>query len=264
MHYDYHMHSSFSADSTTPMEDMIKRSIELDLKEICFTDHIDYNITKKHISTIDYNDYFDKLNFFQKKYNDRISIKKGVEIGLQTPLLERCSKEVRDYDFDFVIASIHTINEFELCTGKYHEGKNQIEAYRGYYESLYNIIKDFKDYSVLGHVDLIKRYGGYKDILDDRIFSDELEAILKQAIYDGKGIELNTSSFRYNLPDSTPSSYILKLYKSLGGEIITVGSDSHITRQVAHKFDITEELLKEYGYKYICKFDKMRPEFIKL
>lgn len=264
MFYDYHMHCNFSADSKTPMEDMITKSIELGLKEICFTDHVDYNITKKHISTIDYNDYFNKLNFFNQKFANKISIKKGLEIGLQTPLLERCSKEIKEHDFDFIIGSIHTIDEFELCTGEYHKGKTQIESYRGYYESLYNIIKDYKDYSVLGHVDLIKRYGGYKNTLGDSLFSDELEAILKQAIYDGKGIEVNTSSFRYNLPDSTPSSYILKLYKSLGGEIITVGSDSHITSQIAHKFDITKELLKKHGYKYICKFDKLKPEFIKV
>lgn len=264
MFYDYHMHSSFSADSTTPMEDMIKKSIELGLKEICFTDHIDYNITKKHIATVDYNDYFEKLNYYKNKYANKISIKKGIEMGLQLPILERCSKEINEHDFDFVIGSIHTIDEFELCTGDYHVGKTQHETYKGYYESLYNIIKEFKDYSVLGHVDLIKRYGHYKNTLDDDLFSDELEAILKQAIYDGKGIEINTSSFRYNLPDSTPSSYILKLYKSLGGEILTIGSDSHITSQIANKFDVTKELLKEYGYKYICRFDKMKPEFIKL
>lgn len=264
MFYDYHMHCSFSADSTTPMEDMINKSIELGLKEICFTDHVDYNITKKHIATIDYNDYFDKLNYFKTKYKSKISIKKGVEMGLQPPLLERCSKEINEHDFDFIIGSIHTIDEFELYTGEYHEGKTQFESYRDYYESIYNIIKDYKDYSVLGHLDLIKRYGGYDKILDDNLFSSQLEAILKQAIYDGKGIEINTSSFRYNLPDSTPSSYILKLYKSLGGEILTVGSDSHITSQVAHKFDVTKDLLKEYGYKYICRFNKMKPEFIKL
>lgn len=264
MLYDYHMHSSFSADSTTPMEDMINKSIELGLKEICFTDHIDYNITRKHISTIDYADYFEKLDYYKNKYANKISIKKGIEMGLQLPILERCSKEINDYDFDFIIGSVHTIDEFELCTGEYHQGKSQHETYQDYYESLYTIIREYKDYSVLGHLDLIKRYGGYKKTLDDNLFSDQLEAILKQAIYDGKGIEINTSSFRYNLPDSTPSSYILKLYKSLGGEILTVGSDSHITSQVAHKFDVTKDLLKEHGYKYICRFNKLQPEFIKI
>ena len=82
------------------------------------------------------------------------------------------------------------------------------------------------------------------NIIDDKIFSDEIDEILKMAIYDGKGIEINTSSFRYKLPDLTPSSYILKRYKELGGEIITTGSDSHNPAQVAHE-------LREYikGWK---------------
>lgn len=84
------------------------------------------------------------------------------------------------------------------------------------------------------------------------------------AIYDGKGIEINTSCFRYNMPDLTPSSYILKRYKELGGEIITTGSDSHNPAQVAYGFKEVYSRLKDMGYKYICTFDKMNANFIKL
>ena len=56
------------------------------------------------------------------------------------------------------------------------------------------------------------------------------QAILEQVIADGKGIEVNTSSKRYGLKDSTPSHKILELYKDLGGTILTIGSDSHKTR----------------------------------
>lgn len=100
--------------------------------------------------------------------------------------------------------------------------------------------------------------------MDDSIFKDILEQILKTAIYDGKGIEINTSCFRYNLPDLTPSTSILRLYKELGGEILTIGSDSHNTNQVAHKLDVAYDAVKDIGFKYICKFDKMKPKFIKI
>ncbi|HHP4612059.1 TPA: histidinol-phosphatase HisJ family protein, partial [Clostridioides difficile] len=127
-----------------------------------------------------------------------------------------------------------------------------------------NIVKNYKDYSVLGHLDLIKRYAPYDTILDDRLFSDIIEETLKQAIYDGKGIEINTSCYRYNLPDLTPSKYILQMYKDLGGEIITTGSDSHHISQVACEFDYIYSLLKNMGFKYVSKFNKLKPEFIKL
>ncbi len=264
MFYDYHMHSYYSGDSKTPMKEMIERSIELGLKEICFTDHVDYDIIGNPNNVIDYEKYSEEIKSLILKYENQISIKKGIEMGLQPHLFDRCSEEIKKYNFDFVIASIHTINRNELYTGDYHKGKTQHEAYEGYYTQLLNMVNNFNDYCVLGHIDLIKRYGGFSTILDDSLFSDYLEAILKKVIHDGKGIELNTSSFRYKLPDLTPSKNILKMYKDLGGEIITVGSDSHNPSQIAVKFEYVHEVLKSIGYKYICRFDKMNPEFIKL
>lgn len=264
MFYDYHMHCSYSADSKTPMKDMIEKSIALGLKEICFTDHVDYDVIGNPNIKVDYNKYFEEIDFYQNKYSNYISIKKGIEIGLQEHLLDRYSKEIKEHDFDFVIGSIHSINRKELFTGDFHKGKTQYEAYEGYYKTLLTIVNSFNDYSVLGHVDLIKRYGNYPNILDDSLFTDYLESILKRVIDDGKGIELNTSSFRYNLPNLTPSINILKMYKDLGGEIITVGSDSHNPNQVAAKFEYVHDALRDIGYKYICRFNKMNPEFIKL
>lgn len=264
IYYDYHMHCNFSGDSQTPMEDMIKKSIKLGLKEICFTDHVDYDVITDPNIKIDYNKYFEDLNFYGKKYKEKITIKKGVEMGLQNQILDRCSNEIKVLDFDFVIASIHTINKLELFTGDFQKGKTQHQAYENYYKELLNIINLYDDYSVLGHLDLIKRYGNYDTILQDDLFYDYLETILKKVIYSGKGIELNTSSFRYNLPDLTPSKNILKMYKDLGGEILTIGSDSHNPNQIAVKFDYIYDVIQNIGYKYICKFNKMKPEFIKL
>lgn len=267
MYYDYHMHCNFSEDSKTPMEDMINRSIELGLKEICFTDHVDYSVIVNN-KEVDYNvnfkDYFKKIDYYKEKYTDKIKIKKGIEMGLQNHVLDKCADDVINNEFDFVIGSIHTINKSELIQRHFYEGKSQMEAYRQYYEILYSMISKYKHYSVLGHLDIVKRYGDLNNIVDDRVFADEIDEILKLAIQDGKGIEINTSSFRYRLPDLTPSSYILKRYKELGGEIITTGSDSHNTNQVAHKFDYIYECLRQMGYKYICTFDKMKPNFIKL
>lgn len=267
MYYDYHMHSSFSQDSMTPMEDMINRSIELGITEICFTEHVDYNVIKNGEET-DYNfrrkEFFKSIDYFNDKYKNKIIIKKGVEYGLQVHSLGRYYEDVRSNNFDFVIGSIHSIDKYELIDRHLYNGKSQREAYRIYYQTLYNIIKEYKDYSILGHLDLVKRYGDLNNIIDDRVFGDEIDEILKLAIYDGKGIEINTSNFRYNLPDLTPSSYILKRYRELGGKIITTGSDSHNPQQVGTEFKRIYEELKNMGYKYVCTFDKMKPNFITL
>lgn len=264
MYWDYHMHSSFSADSTTPMKDMIEKSIVLGLKEICFTDHVDYDIIGNPNVKVNYHEYFETLNTYINLYKDKISIKKGIEMGLQNHILDKCSYDIENNDFDFVIASVHTIDRLELFTGDYHKNKTQREVYEGYYSRLLELISNFNNYSIVGHLDLIKRYGNYPEILKDSIFTDYLEEILKKVISQGKGIEVNTSSFRYNLPDLTPSMGILKLYKALGGEIITIGSDAHNPEQIATKFKEVNEILKNIGFKYISIFNKMKPEFIKI
>lgn len=264
MYYDYHMHSNFSGDSQTPMEDMVKKSIDLGLKEICFTDHVDYDIISDVPFETDYISYLKSIDNLKDKFKNQISIKKGIEMGVQPHIIEKCSNDIKSYPFDFVICSMHAIDKIDLYNGTFFNDKSQHEAYEKYYELLYYIVKNYKDYSVLGHLDLIKRYGDYNEELDDKLFSDILESILKEVIHSGKGIEINTSCFRYGLKDLTPSNYILKMYKELGGEIITTGSDSHIPSQVAYKFDYIYNRLDEFGFKYVTTFDKMKPQFVSI
>ena len=119
------------------------------------------------------------------------------------------------------------------------------------------VVKNFKNYSVLAHVDFIRRY-------DKSYYSLEhtypiVSEILKQAIKDGKGIEINTSSFQYKIPDLTPSVDIIKLYKELGGEIITIGSDSHTLNRLGNNILDIHQKLRELGFDSFYTFDKMTP-----
>ena len=84
---------------------------------------------------------------------------------------------------------------------------------------------------------------------------------MKKVIKDGKGIEVNTSSFRYGLKDLTPERNILKLYHELGGKIITIGSDAHKAENVGDHIPYIQSELKKTGFTHICTFDKMKPIF---
>ena len=264
MFYDYHVHCNFSPDSKTSMKKMVEAAINLEVKEICFTDHIDYDVSQTDEFVLDYNEYLHTLESAQNKYRDKITIKKGIELGLQPHLIEKYNEDMKNNKFDFIICSQHSIDKNDFYYDDYFKNKTQVEAYEIYYKTLYEIIKNFQNYSVLGHVDLIKRYGNYSSILGDSLFMDIIESILKEVIYNGKGIEVNTSCFRYDLPDLTPSRKIISLYKDLGGEIITTGSDAHSPAFISHKFDYIESYLKDLGFKYICTFDNLKPNFIKL
>ena len=79
---------------------------------------------------------------------------------------------------------------------------------------------------------------------------DIIKEILKIIIAEGKGLELNTSSWRYGLSDTQPSRDILRLYKDLGGKYITLGSDAHTPEYMAAHFEDAKDILEnEIGLK---------------
>ena len=253
---DYHVHTEFSNDSIYPMEEVVKDAISLGIKDICFTDHVDYG---------PYRDWDDPrgIKYRREKYREKIAIKAGLEFGVQTHTIPEYEKLFRSYPFDFIILSIHQAGDQEFWTNEYQSGRTQQEYNEGYYKELLSVVQNYHNYSVLGHMDLIVRYDSYGVYPFEKL-KPLLTEILKTVIADGKGIEVNTSNHRYGLSDMTPSRDILKLYKELGGTIITIGSDSHKKEHLGAYIDWAKEELRKLGYTQFCTFEKMQPIFHEL
>ena len=287
MYADYHLHCEYSDDSNEPMENQIQEAITLGLDEMCFTDHVDYGIKRdwddpegiiiRHaiehgkevdlvLANVNYPKYFEALNMYQKKYASSISIKKGLEFGIQSITVDAYEKLYASYqdDLDFILFSMHQVNNLEFWTQDFQKGKTQKEYNDEYYKEIYQTMQMFHHYSCLAHLDLLARYdeNGIYPFENEK---DIIAEILKYAIRDGKGIEINTSSWKYGLKDTQPSRAILKLSKNLGGKIITVGSDEHETKYLAsHIKDAYAILKNEIGINEICTFDHMQPIFHKI
>ncbi len=278
MRADYHVHTEFSDDSDYLMEQVVKDAIAMKLDEICFTDHVDYGIKNDWgdgeniryregipgepenmpILNVDYPLYYNAYQNMRKMYGDKISLKLGMEFGMQAHTIEKYENLFKRYPFDFIILSVHEIEDKEFWTQDFQRGKSQEEYNMRYYKELLYLVENYHNYSILGHMDLIVRYDE-KGIYPFEELKPIITEILKTVINDGKGIEINTSSHRYGLKDLTPSKDILKLYKELGGKIITIGSDSHKKEHLGAYIDETKEVLKELGFKKFCTFEKMKP-----
>ena len=258
---DYHMHTSFSDDSNFSMENCINRAIDLGFDEICFTEHIDYGCKTSFCCNC--NDYYETFSYYKQIYNNKINLKFGIEFGIQAHHAIYFQKIYDKYPFDFVLLSFHQIQDKELWNQDFQNGKPQAEYNKIYFEEILNTIQVYNDYSVLAHMDLMRRYDRYGEYPTQKSYKI-IEQILRHLINHGKGIEVNTSSFRYKLNDLMPSRDILKLYKELGGEIITIGSDSHQENQVGNKIIEAKTILKSLGYSHFTTFDKMIPQFHKL
>ncbi len=277
---DYHVHSEFSDDSEYPMKQVVEDAIALGLDEICFTDHVDYGIKKDvdepgevvyhpggpgepammALLNPDYPVYYKTVTALQRLYRDRITLKFGLEFGMQTETVPRYRELFARYPFDFILLSVHQIENKELWTGEFQQGRTRDEYILRYYQEILELVTVCKDYSVLGHLDLINRYdriGNYPFLKIKPILSE----ILRIVIADGKGIELNTSSHRYGLRDSMPSADILSLYRQLGGRVITIGSDSHRKEHLGAYLRDAAHSLRDLGYTEFCTYEKMRPIF---
>ena len=273
MFADYHVHSAYSDDSEYPLEQVIRDAVAMGMDEICLTDHVDYGIKvdwdeggeipyygSRPRMNVDYPRYMAQLHELQQRYGDRIRIKIGLEFGMQTHTIPRYRALFARYPLDFVILSIHQVDDQEFWTQDFQRGRTQQEYHERYYEELLAVMQEYKDYSVLGHLDSITRYDK-QGVYPFRRVRPIIEQILRCAIEDGKGIEVNTSSHRYGLSDTTPSVEILKLYRELGGTILTIGSDSHAPAYLGTHITETRALLRELGFRQFCTFDRMQPVF---
>lgn len=273
---DYHVHSEFSSDSHTPMEQMIEKAIQLGLKKLCFTDHIDYDYpaVTDHNFIFDINQYTNKLKELKERYCKHIDILTGLELGLQPHLTERLTSLVNSYPFDFLIGSSHVVDHIDPYYPQYWENRTKAEGIQRYFESIVENCKAFHGFNVYGHIDYIIRYvpgkvsdNGQPAVKEDYSYSDYtdlIDEILKTIISYGRGIELNTAGLKYGLAYPHPKAEVLKRYKELGGEIITIGSDAHKPEHLCYDFSVVPELLKGLGFNYYTTFVQGKPVFEKL
>lgn len=266
---DYHMHSNYSGDSDATMPEMIEGAISKGLKYISFTQHNDpnYPYIPEEEGAFDLNaaKYLAEAEKLFPKYESKISICKGVEIGLMPDTLSYCDKFIKDYPFEFVIASSHTAGGLDPYQPSYYDNMSVKEGFTLYFEEILHNVNNFNNYDVYGHLDYVCRYAdiGDKDLNVDE-YKDIFEAILKRIIETGHGIEINTGGLNSLRKRPNPHKDILKMYKNMGGEIITIGADAHAPERIAFGFDAAEELLKECGFEYYTYFINRKPNFIKI
>lgn len=260
---DYHTHSRISMDGRASMADMAAAAAAAGVEELCFTDHLEPVIWRqgKRRAVFDWAAMEREFSQAQALWGDRVRLRLGVELGdapFDIPHTEALMSQAPE--LDFVIGSIHLLTERITKVDLYHyEPADEAEARRSIedYLELTAALAAWGKFSVLGHLTLPLRYlnelRGYQ--LSFNPYEAEVEDIFRTLIANGCGIELNTNRGGLPLPDAK----WLRLYRRLGGEIITLGSDAHKPESVGCAIRERQALLKECGFTRFCTFEKMRP-----
>lgn len=269
---DQHMHCTASFDAEGELPDMIAAAEAAGLRAVCFTDHVD--MAEEHTGQT-----APTWPGLREKYAARreqhalmadgggVEVRFGIELGEPCQAPDVAESAAGEEGLDLVIASLHNLPD----TPDFHHipygSEEECEAINHrYLAELLRTVRWGK-FDVLGHIGYTARYmsaRGFTEKLTVEKYGDELEELFNELIDRGIGIECNTSGFRSGGTFPYPDRDVLTLYRELGGEIITVGSDAHVPGQVGMHFPEVYELLYSCGFMYVAEFRGRNPIFYTL
>lgn len=271
---DYHLHTDFSIDSDTPMEDMVKQAIALGLERICFTDHVEFDLpAMPDGSAYEFDPaYLSEISRLREQYAGSIKILAGAELGVTSHIAQTLEQFTAQYPFDFIIASSHVVHGLDPYDPRYWDGISGEEGLMRYFRTIVENVRTFRNFDTYGHIDYVIRYipevqsgaaSAYGLYSYDK-FSDILDEILKTLIAAGKLMEINTSGFKYGLGHPHPYEDVIKRYFELGGQYVTIGSDAHAPAHIAYCFENVRQFLLSIGIKEYAVFENRKPIFLPL
>ena len=260
---DYHIHSRISPDAGTSMRELAERGIALGMDELCFTDHIEpvaWGTTQPR-EPFDWAALETEFRTAKEAVRDRIQLRLGMELGDASWDLAHTERLMADApQLDFLIGSVHMLSKrFDGQDLYFFDPKDEREARAGMADYLEQVrsMAAWGQFSVLGHLTLPLRYlneiHGFQLTFDG--FEEEIAEIFRLLMQNGCGIELNTNRGNTPLPDEK----WLRMYREMGGEIITLGTDAHSAEYVGCAVRERQELLRKCGFKRFCTFEKMQP-----
>jgi len=267
---DYHVHTTFSEDGVSTPEACAKAAADRNLSGIIFTEHLEFipppdspEPAYVPARVLPAREYGLAVAAVREQWRGRLSVGLGVELGLEPHNLDAVPEflATAELALDYVLGSLHFIRGVLVQEPAFADRLGSTEAARLYFERLLAGVKRASSLGVcdvIGHLDLVKRsptFGGFR-LRDQRA---HVEETLRVIIRDGLGLEVNTSGLRQSPGEPYPGLDTLKLYRELGGEIVTVGSDSHTAATVGLGSAEALEFIRAAGFRHITLFSARTP-----
>lgn len=263
---NYHFHSRCSFDAEHSLKEMVSAGLRSGITRFCLTDHCDLINDRGQVDDSFSWEKEDRELLEARKAFPEADIRRGIELGQAILRRSAAEKILSEPGIDFVLGSMHNCR-----TG--------IDYYWIEYESLdqcYALMEDYlqcllelsrTDYfDSLAHLTYVQRYmrskGGFP--VEFTRYYDLIREILKTLIHRGKALELNTSGYENNGGEPLPNEAILRMYRELGGELITIGSDAHTPDKMALGLEKGMALLRNCGFRYLTLYKERKPQQILL
>lgn len=255
--FDTHVHTKVSTDSEMELGEAVKAAKDKNLSLI-ITEHMDLKFPEEGLFCFDVNNYF---NEYGKYRNDNLLL--GIEVGMKDDCADESRELVKNYSFDYVMGSVHLVNNMDIYYPEYYQGSSKKQAYERYLKAILNSVKQYDFIDSMGHIDYIARYAKFEDKeIYYSEFAEIIDEILKILIDKGKCMELNTR----RLDNENAVKNLIPIYKrfrELGGREVTLGSDAHNPISIGTSFSIAKEIISFTDLRVVY-FKDRKKEYDKL
>ena len=265
--FDCHIHSENSPDGHPAVDVICRRALQLGFSGLAITDHVECQGYKG----IDYRPRILKSTSdaarAEEQFQGSLTVIRGLELG--QPLQDKALalEMLGLHDYDFVIGSLHGLGGAKKEDFVYWDAMNPItdldQKMTDYYDQLIDLAH-WGHFDVMGHITYPVRYawGIHHIPVDFTRYSDRIDQLLRILIENGRGIEINTSGLRQGVGMTMPHLDLIRRYRQLGGEIITIGSDAHFAEHVGLGVAESMELLRQAGFGYFTYYKERKPHFV--
>ncbi len=245
---DQHLHTNFSWDCYEPLENYLK----LTKNPIMTTEHLDYyDFEIDGDCEPDYEAYVAEIDYLSKKYNRKIY--KGLEVGYTSKDRERINQYLEGKEYDLIMLAIHQDGEVNFMSRAARNLSQEVLLDR-YLDLVITALKEVDYAQVLAHLDFGMRL---TNIPYSLVVTREakIKEIMELLVEKKMALEVNTRSL-YQYGNEDMYEFFLKVYQSVGGTMVSLGSDTHSTGWYMYEFDRAIKFLKRLGIHQVTQADK--------
>jgi len=190
--------------------------------EIGFSEHVEFDPSDSGFGYLNHRQYNEAIDQARSQYGNRLSIRKGFEIGYDIRYDRAIREWIDEKEFEYLIGSIHYVDNIALDSPDGWSGMQPTELAQRYFTGVKKSVQSGL-FSIIGHFDLIREYVSSNQYVSSRL-SGLIDEIFELMISKGTYLEINS---RRRVNDTVPSNDLIQRYLSLGGKRFSFGSDAH-------------------------------------
>lgn len=253
---DCQVHSYRSHDGRASIQEQCEKAIELGLDVLGFTEHKDFDPADPVVNHFDYARYMDEIRQARHEYGKRLKILAGVEIDYQKWFEDKIFDYLEQHSFDFVMGCVHYVDREMLMTPEYNQGRTKRQAYTDYFRAVKDSVES-GFFHIIGHLEYANRRGiAAWGTYEANEYREELTAIFEAMIPRGVALEVNTAGLHQNIGLTYPTRDTVALYASVGGALLSVGSDAHHPDQLGYSYDTALQIATDNNLSHLSIWEQ--------